>query len=204
MTEHRVKKDRSSSVSSTTSATETSLGSSSSLLLFANEITPKDVFHLAKSSCPAFQKDCPFKENDIQTFVSSMPPPHFSLPSLNVKKSNSTKDMLATTIQNLSSTSTTENCPFGGFTDTMEDLRFSSILVILLEITNMLLTPPPTSPSPPVVMTQLSSSSLSNELKVGTQVSHKIAESVHFIKEFIKGNIYSELYKMLLLNLSSP
>jgi len=80
----------------------------------------------------------------------------------------------------------------------MEDLSFSSIFVILLETTNMLLTPPLT---PPFVMTQLSSSSLSNALKVGMQVSHKNAESVHLITEFIKGTIDSGLYKMLMLNL---
>merc|ERR1740136_297942 len=43
--------------------------------------------------------------------------------------------------------------------------------------------------------------SLSNALKTGTSVSHASAESVHFVKEFIKGNIDRDLYSQLILNL---
>ena len=46
-----------------------------------------------------------------------------------------------------------------------------------------------------------STTSLSNALKHGTQESHTAAESVHFVKEFIKGNIDRTLYSILMLNL---
>ena len=43
--------------------------------------------------------------------------------------------------------------------------------------------------------------SLSASLKVGTAKSHSSAESVHFVKEFIKGNIDQTLYSKLISNL---
>ena len=46
-----------------------------------------------------------------------------------------------------------------------------------------------------------SKSSLSHALKHGTQESHTAAESVHFVKEFIHGNIDRTLYSKLILNL---
>lgn len=46
-----------------------------------------------------------------------------------------------------------------------------------------------------------SKSSLSHALKHGTQESHTAAESVHFVKEFIRGNIDRTLYSKLILNL---
>ena len=46
-----------------------------------------------------------------------------------------------------------------------------------------------------------SATSLSHALKHGTQESHNAAESVHFVKEFIKGNIDKTLYSILILNL---
>eukprot|EP00551_Chaetoceros_affinis_P010466 CAMPEP_0203665378 /NCGR_PEP_ID=MMETSP0090-20130426/2593_1 /ASSEMBLY_ACC=CAM_ASM_001088 /TAXON_ID=426623 /ORGANISM="Chaetoceros affinis, Strain CCMP159" /LENGTH=826 /DNA_ID=CAMNT_0050528899 /DNA_START=169 /DNA_END=2646 /DNA_ORIENTATION=- len=46
-----------------------------------------------------------------------------------------------------------------------------------------------------------SSNSLSTALKIGTAASHSSAESVHFVKEFIKGNIQLPLYIKLLSNL---
>eukprot|EP01083_Nonionella_stella_P221272 790720_1 len=46
-----------------------------------------------------------------------------------------------------------------------------------------------------------SHTSLSNALKTGTQESHSAAESVHSVKEFIKGNIDRDLYSILILNL---
>jgi len=46
-----------------------------------------------------------------------------------------------------------------------------------------------------------SHASLSNALKEGTAQSHSAAESVHFVKEFIKGNIDRDLYSRLMLNL---
>jgi heme oxygenase len=46
-----------------------------------------------------------------------------------------------------------------------------------------------------------SATSLSHALKHGTQESHNAAESVHFVKEFIKGNIDRTLYSILILNL---
>ena len=46
-----------------------------------------------------------------------------------------------------------------------------------------------------------SGTSLSSALKHGTQESHSAAESVHFIKEFIKGNIDKTLYSILIQNL---
>ena len=46
-----------------------------------------------------------------------------------------------------------------------------------------------------------SNTSLSTALKIGTAQSHSSAESVHFVKEFIKGNINQSLYIILLRNL---
>lgn len=46
-----------------------------------------------------------------------------------------------------------------------------------------------------------SATSLSHALKHGTQESHNAAESVHFVKEFINGNIDRTLYSILILNL---
>jgi len=46
-----------------------------------------------------------------------------------------------------------------------------------------------------------SATSLSHALKHGTQESHSAAESVHFVKEFIQGNIDQTLYSILILNL---
>lgn len=43
--------------------------------------------------------------------------------------------------------------------------------------------------------------SLSEQLKTGTSHSHASAKSVHFVKEFIKGNIDRTLYSKLILNL---
>lgn len=42
---------------------------------------------------------------------------------------------------------------------------------------------------------------LSQALKQGTKESHSAAESVHFVKEFIKGNIDRTLYSILICNL---
>lgn len=39
---------------------------------------------------------------------------------------------------------------------------------------------------------------LSKELKKGTKVVHREAENVHFVKNFVKGKVDRELYKMLL------
>eukprot|EP00557_Chaetoceros_sp_GSL56_P001701 CAMPEP_0176502500 /NCGR_PEP_ID=MMETSP0200_2-20121128/14788_1 /TAXON_ID=947934 /ORGANISM="Chaetoceros sp., Strain GSL56" /LENGTH=670 /DNA_ID=CAMNT_0017901579 /DNA_START=155 /DNA_END=2164 /DNA_ORIENTATION=+ len=47
----------------------------------------------------------------------------------------------------------------------------------------------------------VSTTSLSQALKQGTKESHSAAESVHFVKEFIKGNIDRTLYSHLICNL---
>jgi heme oxygenase len=46
-----------------------------------------------------------------------------------------------------------------------------------------------------------SNTSLSTALKVGTAKSHSSAESVHFVKEFIQGNINESLYSILISHL---
>ena len=65
--------------------------------------------------------------------------------------------------------------------------------------------PTPTTPTPPPPpqrsMQQRRSSSVSHALQTGTAESHSAAESVHFVKEFIKGNISKELYSHLIWNL---
>jgi len=72
---------------------------------------------------------------------------------------------------------------------------------------------PPQSPTIPIPLEPLSSTtteqrlrsssitSLSEALKTGTAESHSAAESVHFVKNFIKGNIDRHLYGLLIIDL---
>jgi hypothetical protein len=39
------------------------------------------------------------------------------------------------------------------------------------------------------------------QIKEGTKTSHQAAENVHFVREFIKGNIREDLYKQLIADL---
>ena len=57
---------------------------------------------------------------------------------------------------------------------------------------------PPASPRPSLGPKQ---SSVSHALQQGTAESHSAAESVHFVQEFIQGNIDRDVYARLVLNL---
>jgi len=103
-------------------------------------------------------------------------------------------------------TNNNETCPFRSFADTMEGLSFSSLLAKMLHRSEVsAVTPeimlPELGPGPTLCNPRKRSMSLSESLKTGTSVSHASAESVHFVKEFIKGNIDRTLYSKLILNL---
>jgi len=116
-----------------------------------------------------------------------------------------------------SSVDKSETCPFRSFADTMEGLSFTSLLArtvkpsptLPLTGTTQTTTEQPTpststskqTPTATKKNTPSKRTSLSNALKTGTSVSHASAESVHFVKEFIKGNIDRDLYSQLILNL---
>ena len=188
--------------------------------------THAQALELARTSCPAFANNsCPFKE-DIGKAIATMPPSHVSFPS---ETRNSVKLALEH-VHHVARRSSSFDSPKYALPierlKELESLSLSAIIGRLVEqeghepdsmdpainsesiatgkivhksavtvaSTPVLESHPHTEESPgPIV--------LSKALKSGTEESHAAAESVHFVKNFIKGKIDRDLFARLTLNL---
>ena len=100
------------------------------------------------------------------------------------------------------------------FVQAMEDFSLATIMANLLvssekdheDVPNATVatpstTPPPSPPASPRPSIGSKQTSVSHALQQGTAESHLAAESVHFVQEFIQGNIDRDVYARLVLNL---
>jgi len=141
---------------------------------------------LAKTACPAFQNDNdPFQgvsDNEgMQNALRGLPPSHIMVQEqwrLNGDRFRLSERSL-------------QNSLLDGGEDS--DAAPSPVPLSAVEKTH---TTAPQSQTPPP-----SNPSLSEALKSGTTVSHASAESVHFVKRFIAGDINRDLYAQLILDL---
>jgi hypothetical protein len=135
--------------------------------------------------CPAFRTGCPFKEcksiHEIRDLLATMPhgggankPGEKEVLAM-MRSVHHTSEKLR---QNLGACPVFKNgCPMA-----------SSRPVLAASLV--------TSQSSPT-----SHEAFSAQIKEGTKTSHKAAENVHFVKEFLKGNIQEDLYKQLIADL---
>ena len=169
--------------------------------------------------CPAFSKakggvnvndpslSCPFRnatsQRDIQKIMMQIPPSHVSSDSVTASQFKRALEVM----HDVSHSQQPEqykmvisDCPFKtfyensgeAFVEVMESLSFAAIMTDMADI---------------VTVDEASKagkqdiSRLSTKLKQGTAKSHRAAENVSFVRNFIKGNIDRDLYVQLVANL---
>jgi heme oxygenase len=184
-----------------------------------------EALQLLKNSCPAFKSNCPFKDvqdaESMKAALESLPPSHFTNDTnkhLGGDMGNTLKIALAHVHTVSSSIKETDddqqdvatprlsNYVIPGDLDDMEKFSLFALMGKLIEQTAISDTVGVKKASTPIgdfagKKRSSSSTSLSHALKHGTQESHSAAESVHFVKEFIKGNIDKDIYGTLIKNL---
>ncbi len=159
-------------------------------------------------ACPAFQNECPFKglaAEQVTEKLRQIPPSHLQ----NNGTFHKTLEFFHRHQQ-----SPTAGCPVKhalpndwSFDQAMEEFSLASIMGHLArewevvqdgesssseDETSTKVAPPPQSPH---------TTSLSQALKSGTAMAHEAAESVHFVKNFIRGKIDRNLYALLVAQL---
>lgn len=177
-----------------------------------------ELLELAKK-CPAFDAgSCPFKGKDVREALVHIPASHLE----------KDKGYLTKALEHLHSVQPSDafklpgGCPMQpyldagtvSFTRALEDLSLSSIIARMAQDVLLQEDDHNTKPKmdlPLDMLTQVSkaaaaassprSSSLSQELKSGTAVSHQAAEDVHFVQNFIRGKIDRHLFADLTLSL---
>jgi len=156
------------------------------------------------------QLSCPFRNatssRDVQRVIMQIPQSHVSSTSptaMQFKKALHAMHVVQQSNESKSEEGLAEqykmvlaDCPFKAFSnakkeesflDVMEHLSFSSALTSMAEAV--------------AKEDQQDRDGLSAELKEGTARSHRAAENVHFVRNFIKGRIDRDLYIQLIANL---
>jgi len=194
-----------------------------------NETKSDDIAHEVEESiakCPAFalnatannrigsdpgkQLSCPFRNatssRDVQRVIMQIPQSHVSSTSptaMQFKKALHAMHVVQQSNESKSEEGLAEqykmvvaDCPFKAFSnakkeesflDVLEHLSFSSALTSMAEAV--------------AKEDHQDRDGLSAELKEGTARSHRAAENVHFVRNFIKGRIDRDLYIQLIANL---
>lgn len=181
-----------------------------------------ELLELAKK-CPAFDSgSCPFKGKDVREALVHIPASHLDKSTGYLTKALERLHSVQPNAATRSKFTLPGGCPMQpyfdegtvSFSGALEDLSLSSILAkmsqdfflheeekrdeeISLGLPAHILTQVAASSSPH----NRSSSSLSQELKSGTAVSHQAAEDVHFVQNFIRGTIDRNLFADLTLSL---
>jgi len=181
---------------------------------FASECPYKDIASESKlissalQNCPAFDRKstasrpgmiCPFVDcksvDDVLDVFGKLPASHVAVPSLpellrmmHEKTAALKLEMGACPV--FSPTADGGGCPFktltaGGQPLVAELERASWAQALLVDA--------PTESAPALP--------LSKQLKEGTKETHKAAESVHFVKEFLKGKVPRDVYKAMIKDL---
>ena len=172
--------------------------------------------------CPAFDSgSCPFKGKDVREALVHIPASHLDKSTGYLTKALEHIHSVQPKAATRSEFTLPGGCPMQPYLDTgtvsfsraLEDLSLSSILAkmaqdvllheekksdeaTILGLPAHILTQVAASTSP-----QNRSSTLSQELKSGTAVSHQAAEDVHFVQNFIRGTIDRNLFADLTLSL---
>ena len=147
----------------------------------------KTAVDINTSDCPMFKNGCPFAKDleNLSKLIQSVPDSHLS-------SSTSTGAQFKSAVDRIHSTSTDQSssdqfnlqCPFTAYLkksnkSLVAELDSLSLWTKLFE--NLL--------------------PLSKQLKEGTKVSHKEAESVSFVKNFIRGKIVKKHYVQMQVSL---
>jgi heme oxygenase len=174
-----------------------------------------DSFGESLKQCPAFRDDnCPFKDaaspSDMQATLRQIPTSHYQMTAFR------------TALQKLhdpagAGLSIPGGCPVPpeikeqmSFRDAMEDLSLAAIMgrlaASLAADTSEGADEEDEAPAVVAavalpVTTTTTRKSLSESLKSGTAVSHQAAEDVHFVRNFIRGEIDRGLYSKLIVGL---
>jgi heme oxygenase len=187
-----------------------------------------DSFGESLKQCPAFADDhsCPFKgassQTDIQATFRQIPTSHYQMATFR----NALQKLHA-----VDDSSTGFGIPGGcpvpaelkeqmSFRDAMEDLSLAAIMGRLAAAASLedeseegaaddgdndarpvVVVKAVAVPAVSVAPTTTKRKSLSESLKSGTAVSHQAAEDVHFVRNFIRGEIDRGLYSKLIVGL---
>ena len=156
--------------------------------------------------CPAFADGCPFKGaadvDTISQLLTEVPPSHLMSGHM-MGSAKSLYDLLQQ-VHDISQTKKADvggecpifstSCPFKNVTS------HGSPLVSELEYrTWSVYSDEP--PMPAVSVAADNNIDLSKHLKSGTKKSHRAAENVHFVRNFIKGKIDQRVYKKMVISL---
>jgi len=188
-----------------------------------------NALRLAKEKCPAFASGCPFSTSGASGTVPSPAPESILEAMKQIPKSHLANDGEAsvglraalTHVHGMATRPEAEvpgefrldgRCPFRtvvdgrAFVDVMEGLSLAAAVAKMADSRwgSQFTTPPPHVISTESAVGSLTISSkrrLSAELKNGTVESHKMAEEVHFVRNFIKGDIRRESFVDLTVNL---
>jgi len=184
-----------------------------------NEINTENetvqAIELAKTSCPAFQSKsstptCPFRSvNNSSEFKKAM----LSIPSSHYESKNNDKDIpkqfklalehmheVSQSLQRSDKFVLEGGCPFKSYYESSEEsvpfiaaMEHFSLTGIMAALANDI--------QPEDDTNNGRRDSLSKALKSGTAASHKAAENVHFVKNFIKQKVELHLYKQMVIGL---
>jgi len=166
----------------------------------------------ALQQCPAFQEGCPFKSaetvDDMRKVFEKLPPSH-------THHGSPQHDSLLHMMHNVHEASLqvkeslgqgcpvfAEDCPFKGTacsngTPLLDAMEYRSwTMVTLRQHTGR--DDPSTADSTPPPLHRVS---VAKMLKEGTREAHRKAESVHFVREFIRGRVGHDAYKHMLADL---
>mmetsp|Transcript_15763 Transcript_15763/g.23201 ORF Transcript_15763/g.23201 Transcript_15763/m.23201 type:complete len:465 (+) Transcript_15763:90-1484(+) len=161
-----------------------------------------DFLQIARKSCPAFSDNhCPFAKarnaDDIRKTFDQIPASHFS-------EDNSLFRKALVLFQSLTIQESEETPQFLQVMDEFSSATVMSLIARKLEEVDGGMvgsdgTSKPTSPSNRDDL--ISHALLSEAFKQGTAEAHEAAENVHFVKNFIAGDIDRDLYADLVLSL---
>jgi len=201
--ENRRRESSSSSCPFAMSLEEDEEGSQQQQLQITTATTMEEVVQVARKSCPAFSdmKKCPFSTatnaSEIRETFEQIPSSHFSSTTSNMLYFQ--KALLLFQQQSSSSSSNSIS-----FVEVMEEFSSAGIMSQMAqkiqnaENDESIRTTTTTAAAAAAV-----SPSLSEAFKKGTSEAHEAAENVHFVKNFIAGDIDRELYADLILSLHS-
>ena len=169
--------------------------------------------------CPAFSKvktgieskesslSCPFRnatsQRDVQKIMMQIPPSHVSSDSPTASQFKRALEVMHDVShiqQSEQYKMVVADCPFktffnnsgDAFVEVMESLSFATVMTEMVDVVS-------TDEARKAGIKD--TSRLSTQLKQGTAKSHRAAENVSFVRNFIKGNIDRELYICLIANL---
>ncbi|CAK9081997.1 Heme oxygenase 2 (HO-2) [Durusdinium trenchii] len=151
----------------------------------------------ALGACPAFKDGCPFNETGdlagLQSKLEALPPSHGKAQDAEGKPHAVLVDMLKT-VHKASQTvkQTVGECPVFQEACPFKNCCTSSGTPLALELETR---------SWGLWIEAQPEDGLAKKLKEGTMEAHKAAESVHFVKEFIKCRVDQQIYAQFVVNL---